>query len=78
MSRRFSSVTTLLWAEGLRFTELGLTRAKDVFGGSVSSAAQFPLALRVNAEGRRKNAERGVAPVQPAVFILHSAFCIHP
>ena len=32
--------------------------------------------LRVNAEGRRKNAERGIAPVQPAVFILHSTFYI--
>jgi len=36
-----------------------------------SSGHPFPLTLRVNAEGRRKNAERGMAPVQPAVFILH-------
>ena len=28
------------------------------------------LTLRVNAEGRRKNAERGMAPVQPAVSSL--------
>ena len=39
-------------------------------------ALSSPLTLRVNAEGRRKNAERGMAPVQPAVFILHSTFCI--
>ena len=33
---------------------------------------------RANAEGRMKNAERGMAPIQPAVFILHSAFFILP
>ena len=41
-----------------------------------SSGHPFPLTLRVSAEGRRKNAEGGMAPVQPAVFILHSAFLL--
>ena len=42
-------------------------------GGLVERVADGTL-LGGNAEGRRKNAERGMAPVQPAVFILHSAF----
>ena len=43
-----------------------MTRGKDV----------SPIPPHPKGECRRKNAERGMAPVQPAVFILHSTFCI--